>query len=271
MEVVKNNNSPSFNRFSIAEKGQPFWLASWYASVLKYKSLKTLEPTIKKAIATCRQIDIPVDKNFILFEEHKKKDYKLSKFACFLISIHADGRKEIVKKARAYFLNELEEMHLSINEENFLKRNLSRNLLKELNKDFMRIARKSHVKDFQYFTNEGYLGLYNNTAKELRNLKEIANKKNISDYMGETELIANLFRIKLTEERLKVMRNPSELKAAKTHWEVGARIRSLIKSNTGLYPEELKKRTNLLEFQRKLQKAQKQLNDEIKSIDGQGN
>ena len=130
----------------------------------------------------------------ILFEEHKKKDYKLSKFACFLISIHADGRKEIVKKARAYFLNELEEMHLSINEENFLKRNLSRNLLKELNKDFMRIARKSHVKDFQYFTNEGYLGLYNNTAKELKKLKEIAAKCPVhkmlqSEIIIETELI----------------------------------------------------------------------------------
>lgn len=57
--------------------------------------------------------------------------------------------------------------------------------------------------------------------------------------MGSEELIANLFRISQTEQKLKRDDVNSESKANKTHYEVGSKIRNTIKELGGTMPEDL--------------------------------
>ena len=61
----------------------------------------------------------------------------------------------------------------------------------------------------------------------------------ILDNMGSEELIANLFRISQTEQKLKRDDVNSESKANKTHYEVGSKIRNTIKELGGTMPEDL--------------------------------
>ena len=79
-----------------------------------------------------------------------------------------------------------------------------------------------------------------------------------------TELSANLFRISLTEERLRKMSNPSHEKATREHWKISSKIRTLIKENTGTYPEFLQFEASLEKIENSLKQAQKMLNSEIK-------
>lgn len=57
--------------------------------------------------------------------------------------------------------------------------------------------------------------------------------------MGSTELIANLFRISQTTEKLKKFRNKSKDKATHTHYQVGSKVRKAIKDIGGTMPEDL--------------------------------
>ena len=265
MEVLPIEEKSKFIDFGFKENKKYYWLASWFADALGYSSLSSLLPSIEKAKLACTQLGIPLDDNFIPTKLERTKDIKLTKFACFLIAYQADSRKSVVKRARTFFLNELEEISELLNNQNYLARFSQASELSKMNKILSRAARKAHVKDFQFFTNEGYLGLYNHTMSELREKRGIPTNKNMSEYIGVTELSANVFRIILTKERLNLLRNPSEAKAAREHWKISTQIRSLIKQNTGKYPEELPIYHNLNQLQKKLKKAQMELNKEVKT------
>ena len=57
--------------------------------------------------------------------------------------------------------------------------------------------------------------------------------------MGSDELIANLFRISQTEQRLKKDNVDTEKVACETHNKIGAIVRRAIKEAGGTMPEEL--------------------------------
>jgi DNA-damage-inducible protein D len=121
-------------------------------------------------------------------------------------------------------------------------------------------ARAAGVRNFRYFQNEGYLGMYNCTTAELKKARGLSNNQDIHDHIGTVELAANIFRITLIIERLKSIRNPSEEKAAAAHWRVGAQVRQLVKDNTGLYPEQLRKSEDLEQIQHQLKIEQRKIN-----------
>ena len=57
--------------------------------------------------------------------------------------------------------------------------------------------------------------------------------------MGSDELIANLFRISQTEQRLKKDNLDTEKKACDTHNKIGKIVRKAIKEAGGTMPEDL--------------------------------
>jgi len=270
MQIENKANKKPLEHFGFVRDKHHYWYASWYATILNYKSLDTLKPSIEKAKKICVHLGIPYEDNFIKTKTDKGSDIILTKFACFLIALQADGRKPVVKRARSYFLNELEDLNTLLTNNDYLNRMIAKDEITHLNKSLNHSAAKRHVKDFRFFMNEGYLGMYNKTMAELKVDKGIASHKNAYDFMGTTELAANIFRISLTAERLKYLRNPSEQKAAREHWKIGSQIRSMIKENTGAYPENLPVILELKELQNRLKRTQKTLNSEIHEITKKG-
>ncbi len=59
------------------------------------------------------------------------------------------------------------------------------------------------------------------------------------DYMGSTELIANLFRISQTEEKLRKDKVQGADVATSVHYNVGKEVRSAIEKIGGTMPEDL--------------------------------
>ncbi len=267
MKVDLRSHKPTMAEFGFSEDGQFYWWASWYANVLGYKSIKTLMPSIEKAKKVCVQLGISIEDNFIKADSDVGSNMKLTKFACFLVALQADGRKPIVKRARTYFLNELEDLNVMLSGQDYLNRMIGKDEIKHLNLKLNSAAARAHVKDFQFFMNEGYLGMYNKTMTELKQDRGVALHRSMNNYMSMTEIAANIFRITLTIERLKLLRNPSEAKAAREHWRIGSQIRSMLKENTGSYPEELAISADLDMLRKKLKQTQKLLNKEVKQLE----
>ena len=235
----------------IDENGIEFWYARELMLTLGYKDWRYFDGVIEKAILACKNSDIAVIDHFVVdnkiveagVSSKPKKDYKLTRYACYLIAQNANPRLKAVALAQTYFAVKTRQQELT--EEEYLKlseddrRIYDRNLARKRNSALADIAQKRGVENFGKFHNAGYLGLYNETAQQIKDRKGLSKKDYILDFMGSEELGANIFRITQTEAKLKKSNINNEELACATHNYVGKAVRRTIEQLGGTMPEEL--------------------------------
>ena len=110
------------------------------------------------------------------------------------------------------------------------KRLYNRNLARKGNHTLNQTAKKSGVKNFDKFHNYGYKGLYNGeTANDIAKRKGLRYREEILDNMGSEELVDNLFRITLTNQKIRNENVNGEKNAVDAHYDVGLAVRDTIK------------------------------------------
>ena len=250
----RENSNKTFEDIKhIDENGREYWYARELMNILQYSNWQNFEKIIDKAIISCKNSNISEFEHFTDVSKLSKRannaeimirDYKLSRYACYLIAQNGDSRKKVIALAQTYFaiqtrkqeLTEKEYSMLSEDEKRFYQRDLTRKGNYSLNL----AARDAGVKNFDKFHNAGYKGLYNGeTADDIAKRKGLRYREDILDNMGSTELIANLFRISQTEEKLKKDNVNTEKEACKTHNKIGKIVRKAIKEAGGTMPEDL--------------------------------
>ena len=248
---LKNNMFDGIKH--IDEMGNEYWLARELQIALEYKQWRRFENVIKDAMIACKASNYSVYDHFanigkmIEIAKGGKRiidDYKLSRYACYLIAQNGDSRKETIALAQTYFAIQTRKMELLEKDYNLLtedeKRFYQRNLTRKGNLSLNQTAKKAGVKNFDKFHNAGYKGLYNGeTADDIAKRKGLRYREDILDNMGSVELAANLFRITQTDEKLKNDNITGELNANNTHYIIGKNIRDVIIKNGGTMPEDL--------------------------------
>ena len=237
----------------IDENGNEYWLARDLMIVLEYKEWRKFNKVIQKAMSACNGSNYSILEHFVFEDkminiakgaQRKIQDYKLSRYACYLIVQNCNPRIKIIALAQTYFaiqtrkqeLSEKEYSELTEDEKRFYQRDLTRKGNYSLNI----AAKNAGVKNFDKFHNSGYKGLYNGeTANDIAKRKKLRYREDILDNMGSDELIANLFRISQTEQKLRNENIKLESRANETHYEVGKEIRNTIKKLGGTMPEDL--------------------------------
>ena len=254
MNEIKEYTEKMFDDIKhIDEFGSEYWLARELQKVLEYKRWDKFNNVINNAKMACKKSNYAYEDHFSqvgkmieLAKEAKRTilDYKLSRYACYLIVQNADPKKEVVALGQTYFAIQTRKMELTEREYSSLteeeKRFYQRNLTKKGNYSLNIAARNAGVKNFDRFHNYGYKGLYNGeTADDIAKRKKLRYREDILDNMGSEELIASLFRISQTESKLKRDNVNSESKANQVHYTIGKNIREVIAKNGGTMPEEL--------------------------------
>ena len=220
---------------------------------LDYKEWRKFENVIKKAIDACENSGISAFEHFVGADKLSKRannaevlisDYRLTRYACYLIAQNGDPRKEVIALAQTYFAIQTRKQEISEKEYSLLtedeKRFYQRNLTRKGNYSLNQTAKNAGVKNFDKFHNYGYKGLYNGeTADDIAKRKGLRYREDILDNMGSEELAANLFRITQTEAKLKRDNISTEKEANKTHYNIGKNIREVIAKNGGTMPEDL--------------------------------
>ena len=237
----------------IDELGFEYWLARELQLVLNYGKWENFHNVVRNAMVACENSGISASEHFpdirkmIYMPKNASKeiiDYKLTRYACYLIAQNGDSRKKTIALAQTYFAVQTRKMELSEKEYSKLtedeKRLYQRNLTRKGNYSLNQTAKKSGVKNFDKFHNSGYKGLYNGlTADDISKRKGLRYREDILDNMGSDELIINLFRISQTEQKLKNDKIKTEQNSNLVHYKVGSKIRDTIKELGGILPEEL--------------------------------
>ncbi len=246
------------------ENGMLYWWASDYYKMLGYASMDSFKKPINKAIKSCMSANISFHDDFKhnkrIINDKEIEDYKLSRFACYMVAMNADIKKPQVAKAQVYFADQVEKINLLLEGKNDIERLHYRDEITEGNKSLASSAKNFGVHNFAYFQDAGYRGLYNNTIGKIKTKKGLKKNQDHFDYMGRTELAANLFRITLTEEKLKTIPKSGQKVAEKVHNSVGKQVRKMVIDNTGQTPEDLPKERRLGEAKKQLKQASKKLN-----------
>ena len=184
--------------------------------VLEYKEWRKFNKVIQKAMEACDGSNYYILDHFVFKDKmvsigsntrRKIQDYKLSRYACYLIVQNCNPRIKIIALAQTYFAIQTRRQELSEKEYRCLtedeKRIYQRDLTKKGNYSLNIAAKNAGVKNFDKFHNSGYKGLYNGeTANDIAMRKNLRYREDILDNMGSVELAANLFRITQTEEKL---------------------------------------------------------------------
>ena len=252
-EIKKDNETIFENVKHIDEYGNEYWYARELKNILDYKEWRKFEGVIEKAKEACINSEYNIEDHFVGVDkmvkigsktERKIKDYKLSRYACYIIAQNGDSRKKIIALAQTYFAIQTRKQELTEKDYSMLtedeKRLYQRSLTKKGNYSLNQAAKKAGVKNFDKFHNAGYKGLYNGeTANDIAKRKGLRYREDILDNMGSEELAANLFRITQTESKLKRQNISSENEANNTHYNIGKNIREVIAKNGGTMPEEL--------------------------------
>ena len=254
MNEIKEYTEKIFEDIKHTDKeGNEYWYARELQTVLGYHQWRSINELIERAKIACQESKYRIDDHFAVQRKmvdigsktkRKVLDYKLSRYACYLVVMNGNPKKEIIALGQTYFaiqtrkqeLSEIEYSKLSEDEKRFYQRDLTRKGNYSLNQT----AKKAGVKNFNKFHNAGYRGLYNGeTANDIARRKELRYREDILDNMGSIELAANLFRITQTEETLIHNDIKGENNANITHYNIGKNIREVIAKNGGTMPEDL--------------------------------
>ena len=254
MNELENINETIFESIRhVDDEGNEYWYARELQNVLEYTEWRKFVGVIKKAINSCKTSNYVVSDHFVGADKmvdigsntsRNIEDYKLSRYACYLIAQNGDSRKKVIGLAQTYFAIQTRKQELLEKEYNSLtedeKRIYQRNLTKKGNSSLNQTAKTAGVKNFDLFHNAGYKGLYNGeTANDIAKRKGLRYREDILDNMGSDELIANLFRISQTNQKLINDNVQGEGNAIDTHYEVGKEVRNTIERLGGTMPEDL--------------------------------
>ena len=273
---TKNYSEEIFENLKhINEYGQEFWYARELQPALEYSQWRRFSDAIERAKTACEKSGHSIAEHFADAGKSSPmpnggvrqiEDIALSRYACYLIVMNGDPRKEIIALGQTYFAvktrqQELIEDYDQLSEEQ--KRLAIRNEMKRHNSALASAAQEAGIKqpiDFAIFQNYGYMGLYNGLkAKDIKERKGLQKNQDILDYMGSTELAANLFRATQAEEKLRREHIQGKSEANKTHYEVGKKVRQTIKELGGTMPEDLPTPEKSV---RQIEKENKQITNE---------
>jgi len=256
---MSNLNAEEYKTFEgikhVQENGTEFWYARELEKVLDYTEWRNFQKVVDRAILACKNSGFAVSDHFVevnkmveigSLTKRKVKDLKLTRYACYLIVQNGDPRKEIIALGQTYFAiqtrrQEVQDAFNQLDENN--KRLVVRGNIKQWNQLLAEAAHNAGIitdNEFAIFQNAGYMGLYGGmTVSDIHAKKELKQNDKILDYMGSTELIANLFRISQTEEKLKRDEVKTAAAANNTHYQVAEKIRKAIIEMGATLPEDL--------------------------------
>jgi len=217
------------------ENGVVTWCEDDLMRALGYTTHATFRKVVLRAMQACLSLNMDPAGDFIRVGDR----YKLTRVACYLVAMNADPRKPQVAMVQMYLGQFASMVHDRREQAELVDRVVVREEIKEGMKALAATAKSHGVRDYALFMNAGYRGMYNMSLKEIEVYKGVPAGEALIDRMGRTELAANLFRVSLTDDKIKVEDVRGQRALETTAFSVGRIVRDAVIRAGGSQPEEL--------------------------------
>nr|VFK80266.1 MAG: DNA-damage-inducible protein D [Candidatus Kentron sp. SD]VFK80269.1 MAG: DNA-damage-inducible protein D [Candidatus Kentron sp. SD] len=255
-----------FEDFSYKNGGR-YWIAHQFMLVLGYKDWKTFNGVINRAMRSCIDLGVDISEAFVQdtveIDGKDTNTYRLTRFACFLVTMQADSRKPEVagaKTALAAIADALVEQRI---QQDAIERSDERSELKDGEKEMGSVAYAAGLQnnEFGIFKDAGFRGMYNRSLKDLIRYKDakIPKSRSLYDFMGKTELAANRFRVTQTAERIKTTGTTGLPQLKQTAHDVGSEVRGIMLKSSGKAPEDLPLEENISTVRGRIKSANRKM------------
>ena len=128
-ELEKINETIFESIKHVDDDGNEYWYARELQYILGYNQWRSINDLIKRAKVACKESDNNIHNHFAVQRkmvdigsktQREVLDYKLSRYACYLIVMNGNPKKEIIALAQTYFAIQTRKQELLEEEYNIL-------------------------------------------------------------------------------------------------------------------------------------------------------
>ena len=249
-----------------------FWLARDVMEFFGYNNWRNFEVAIKRAISSVEATDIPAKYHFA--EANKMvsvgsgatrsiKDYKLTRYACYLIAQNGDPRKEEIAFAQSYFALQTRKQELIEERMSNISRLAQRERLTAAEVRLSKNIYERGVDDrgFGRIRSKGDKALFGGyNTSQMKNKLGINKNRPLADFLPNVTIAAKQLATEITNFNVEEQEMFGEEPISNEHVQNNESIRRTL-LDRGIKPEELPPSEDIKKVKRSVERENKKLQD----------
>lgn len=263
--------SPFDSIKQLDDEGNEYWYARDLQGVLEYSEWRNFFKVVEKAKIACESSSNLVSMHFVDVNKmveignntlREVDDIKLTKYACYLIAMNGDPRKEVIALAQTYFAVKTHERETLERYDKDMKRLEARDQLKESEKRLSQNIYERGVdnKGFARIRSKGDTALFGgHSTQAMKDKLGVSPTRPLADFLPTVTIAAKNLATEMTNHNVEQNDMYGEEPITDEHVQNNSTIREML-AERGIKPEELP-------AEKDLKKVERKINKHLKSID----
>jgi len=260
----------NFEDYAHQEKGVEFWFARDLQQLLGYVEWRKFLGVIEKAQEACKNSGQEIQDHFVGAAKtidmpkgatKEISDYKLTRYACYLIAQNGDPRKEEIAFAQSYFAIQTRKQELIEERIALRERFEARNKLIASETELSKLIYERGVDDagFARIRSKGDEALFGgNNTKQMKKKLHIPQNRPMADFLPTVTIAAKNFATEITNFNVKQNNLHNEITITGEHVKNNEEMRRVLAKNN-IVPENLPPEEDLKKLERRVKKDKERL------------